>query len=362
MKTQAVSNIKFNAKFQTKEDLHNAAAFVNMSDAQLQELAYKSIDKKEDKRAQRAIFSTFLAIPIVDTIASGVLVQKFVRNSSGTPPTEIISKIPVSLSERMHVLGETALGWGIVLAAAEIYFAIKNQFVKDSPGSQRFGQEHPVLSFAGDLVVIFAASLLGMSGRRKLLGKLEEKYPESAKGFSEKIDGLGKEIDKSDFNTKTLPKIGEWFAKLEKEHPFVHGTGKFALANSVWILLGVGLIQMLRYGRDKYDKVEQKYDSLRTSQLKTAKKMINNLTVQRDVLAQNQPVLAADLEKVMNGEKPVSKKEIQEMKKNAKIYEAEKINTRALTNEFAKQPQEPEIISEIEIIKIIHIPDKNDEK
>lgn len=365
MQTQAISNLKSNIKFQSREDAKNAEVFVNMSDAQLQELAYASVDKRKEKKFHNSLTALFVAMPIVDSIASGVLAEEKVGEVHLISPFGIFGKIdlhdPARLSERLGATGKTALGWGFVLAVIGIYSAIKHQFVKDSHGAKRFGQEHPVLSFAGDLAIILGASILGAMGLGKLSDKLKEKYPKSAEEFSAKVTKTAENIDKSKFNEKTLPKMEKWFTELGLNHPFVAKSGKFLLANSVWIILGAAIVKMIGHNNKKCNELERNYQDLRTAQIATARHLMTTANVQKDILAKQQPKLAEDLEKLVSGEKPVSAKEIAEIKKAAKIYEEEKIKIKAWENEMAKKSPEPEVINDIEILKVIYIPDKEEE-
>lgn len=354
MQTQAITTS--NVNFQSKNDLQNASAFVNMSDAQLHSLAYNSVDKKQDKKDRRAIAATFIAMPVVDSIAKGVLLpQNFlVKTKEGS------NLVKTQLSHRLLSSGKTAALWGAVLAGASVYFAAKNKIVKGSPTLQQFHKDHPIASFFGDIGLMIIGGTLGLLGINKLYEKLKEKYPKLKEELKTKKTKILEGIDNTNFNQKTLPKIEAWFAKVGKEHPYITGTGKLALANSVWVLLGVAFIQMLKHSKNKNDKIEQNYQILKSAQLQTAKNLASNLSVQRDVLAQNQKGLAVDLEKVMGGEKQVSLKEIREMKKAAKIYENEKLQARQ--NEQLKQDKESDVIREIEIVTITERPNKKSDK
>jgi len=364
MQTQAVSNIKPNIQFRAKPNLDEMAAFVNMNDMQLQELAYTDADKRDDRRAKRNIAATFIAMPIVDSIASGFLATEkrgeihFIT-PIGTWKDDI--KVPASMGKRLSRTAGTAIGWAFTLGVIGIYSAVRNKVVKDSPGMQNFEQEHPALSFVGDLALIVGTCILGVFGLSKLAEKAGNKYPKTQKELSEKLDSVFEDINKGKFNKRTLPRIIEWFEKAGKKAPALTKTGKFLLANSIWILLGAALTQMFVYGKNKHNNVEQRYQSLRTAQLDAAKHLVNTLDVEKDILSQNQKHLTDDLEKALSGENPVSKKEIKEINKHAKIYENEKTRIKAWKDGMKEQDSEPEVIQDIQIIKIIHIPDNKED-
>lgn len=120
-------------------------------------------------------------------------------------------------------------------------------------------------------------------------------------------------IDKGEFNRKTLPKWTESFAKFEEKSPILAKTGKFALANSMWILLGAAFAQMFVHSSRKQNSVEQNYYMLKTTQTDTAKELL-------------------------------------------KTKESEKIKPKQV--ETIKQDIDFQDVKEIQIIKIIRVPDK----
>lgn len=357
MQVNAISNAKGNIQFQSKADLDKAVAFVNMNDAQLQQLVYTKEDRKEDKRAHSNIAATFLAMPIADSIASGVLATEKVAEAHLITPFGILKdemRAPAEMSTRLSRTAGTAIGWAFAIGMIGIYSAIKHQVVKDSPSAQQFEQDHPVWSFARDLGLIIGACALGALGLSKLAQKAGKKYPKSAKELGESLENYFKKVDKGNFNQKTLPKIVSWFAKVQKEVPTLSKAGRFLLANSVWVLLGTAIAQMFTYGSRKQHKYEQKYQSLRTAQLETAKHLVRARDIERDILSQGQKGLTADLETALEGDNIVSKNELKQIKEEAQICE-EEISKHT---EKSKCDSEPEEIQEIRIIKIVRTPEK----
>lgn len=360
MQINAISNAKNNIQFQSKADLDKVEAFVNMSDAQLRQMVYSDSDRKEDKRAHRNIAATFLAMPIVDSIASGVLAtEKIVTEAPlitpfGVSKAQIGLVVPAEMSTRLSRTATTAGGWAFAIGMIGIYSVIKHQIVKNSPSAQEFEQDHPVWSFARDLGLIVGACALGLFGIGKLAEKAGKKYPKSAKEINEKLENYFKKVDGGKFNRKTLPTWVEGFAKFQKEMPFLAKTGKFVLANSVWVLLGAAIVQMLTYGSRKQNKYEQKYQSLRTAQLETAKHLVRARDVERDILSQGQKGLTADLEAALDGDNAVSKNEIKQEKQDTQISE----DVVSKPSQTSKRDSENEEIQEIQIIKIVRNPDK----
>lgn len=317
MQPQAVSNKTQNVQFRSNINIDKAQAFVNLNDAQLRTLAYTEADKREDKRASRNIAATFLAMPIVDSLASGVLAENSVAAKARFGEFELKSKLkmPASMGERLFKTGGTAIGWAYALGVICVYSGIRHLVGKHSTEVKQFDQQHPVLSFAADLGLIFAACILGAKGISKLSEKFAKKCPKSAEEIGEKFDKMFEKIDKGNFNRKTLPKWVESFAKFEEKSPILAKTGKFALANSMWILLGAAFAQMFVHSSRKQNSVEQNYYMLKTAQTDVAKQLL----------------------KAKEQETPKTKQP-----------------------EILKQDIDPQDVKEIQIIKIIRVPDKKD--
>lgn len=351
MQTQAILNTKSNVSFQSKDKLGKASRFVNMDDAQLQLLAYNSsVDKEKDKKAQRKIFGLFCAMPIVDTVARGVLAENVVEAFASGNNWESAAKckFPASLSEKLYVSGRTAVSWGFALATVGLYSLVKKEIVENSPGLKHFDREHPITSFLTDVGIIMGAFVLGSKGIRKLYEKAKEKYPEANKNMEQKIINTCEKIDNTALNKKVLPEISQKLATFVQKAPFLAKAGKFALANSVWILLGAALYKMVKHADGERNRVEENYRILKNAQLQTAKHLINTLSIERDVLAQDQPELAADMRRAINGKNPVSNKEIREIQKKSKVYEDEKLRVQIRENLEAKNAEQIEKIDQVE--------------
>lgn len=290
MQTHAILNTKQNIQFRSNTDLEKAHAFVNLNDAQLRKMAYTDEDRAQDKRAKRNIAATFLAMPIVDSISSGVLATEKVAEAHLITPIGIFKdeiRRPAEMSTRYSRTARTAIGWVYALGMIGIYSAIKHQVVKNSPNSQRFEKDHPVLAFAMDIGLILGISILGAMGLGKLAQKAGKNYPKSAKEIGEKLETKFKKIDKGNFNQKTLPKWVEGFAKFEKSAPFLAKTGKFVLANSVWVLLGAAITQMIVHSNKKQDNFAQRYEFLKMAQLETAKSLVKTTNKKTEGVEKN---------------------------------------------------------------------------
>lgn len=294
MQVQSIGNTNSNTGFKSRKNLEEASAFVNMDDSQLRYYAYESsIDKKEDRKHQNSISRTLYAIPVVETLASGILAGK-----------------DAALSVRTRDAGRTALSWTVLLGAVGLYNAVKNAVVSKSPTLQQFNNDHPVAAFLTDIGFIFTGFILGSIGLLKLNNHLEEKHPEQIEEGKKELEILKDEIDNTKFNTEILPKISARVAQFEEKAPKLMKVGKIALANSIWILAGVALLKSIKYTKERQEKADYNYEKLKGAQFKTAKQLVNVLSVERDVLAQNELRTAKDLRKSLTEEKVVSDKEL----------------------------------------------------
>lgn len=355
MQAQSILNTKSNVGFQSKDKLEKASRFVNMSDAQLQLLAYNAtVDKKRDKKDQKTIFGMFCAMPIIDTIASGVLAKRVLINQK----TGIVKLANTTLSDKLLAAGVRGSNWILGLGLVSVYSVIKKEIASNSPGVNNFEKNHPILSFLTDIGIVMGGFLLGLKGIDKFADRTVEKHPEAVKRMGQKILNACKKVDDTAFNKVTLPKMSQNLSKFAEEAPFLAKAGRFALVNSVWILLGAALIKMVKVTSDNRDKVEQNFQLLKTAQLQTAKHLVNTLNVERDVLAQDQPELAADMRKTMNGKKPVSNKEMREIRKQSEIYEDEKLRMQIRENLEAKEAEQTEQIEQPEQSEQINQPKK----
>ncbi len=80
----------------------------------------------------------------------------------------------------------------------------------------------------------------------------------------------------------------------------------------MFILLGIGIYRLLKHEKNDAERFDKNYADLKKFQLNVAKHLVNELGVQRDVLAQNQKRLTKDLNKALSSQMHVSKQEIEE--------------------------------------------------
>lgn len=306
MQLQAVNNNKSGVNFQSKNNkVESASAFVNMNDAQVKELAYVMSyeQQRHKKKHHNALNSMFYAIPIVDTIASGIMVAKSpfavqhlfkLKNHDrlqyvSDAESAFNSFKNASLKNRMKAMGSTAKTWAVLLGVIGVYNLAKNVIVSSSKPLKHFQQDNPVASFIVDMGLIIGGFMAGVRG----LARLENKFPKTVKEFDAKSNKLLSKLNKTKLNTKYLPKMAENVDKFAQRMPGVVKAGRFALLNSVWILFGLGLIKMgydQHKARKNFDKnVHKNFKEIKKAQLEVAKHINNVLVVEKNELKQSQP-------------------------------------------------------------------------
>lgn len=275
MQTQAigVSNVKF--KGISREQ---AEAFVNMDNSQLRYLAeVKSYNKQEEKRNQQSLTKLFYGIPVVSSLAGGIL-------------------YPGTLGAKtMKAVGQAG-EWAGVIAAIGAYGLAKNAVVSSSPTLQDFEQRNPVLSLIADVGIISTGYYFGIKG----LNKIMDKHPKPFINLFEKMIKTADDIDKTKFAKNNWPKITKWFSEMADKAPWAAKAGKFALINSVFIMLGIALVKGIKHSDDRRKKVENNYKELKKAQFETSKYLVNRLAVERDILAQEQQDLACYIGELMD--------------------------------------------------------------
>lgn len=258
-----------------------AAILVNASDNQLKNIAYDySYDKENEKKHQKSISRTFMAIPVVDSIAHGIL----------NAPAQS------SLSRRIAESGKAAKGWGSVILAFGVFNFIKNKITANNKTLKEFEYNNPVLSLIADVGLVCATLFAG----QKAVTKLLEKNPKILETVGEKIVKACKSIDKSKMNKKVLPKIEKAIEKFSTKAPWAATAGKFALANSMFLLLGAAVYKTIKHTKKNNDKIEANYNMLKKEQLQAAKYLAKTTVTDRDVIAQEQKKMIAELEKALD--------------------------------------------------------------
>lgn len=313
VKNVSGSNLGFQSRKNKTTPMDKAIDFVNLDDSQLKQIAYKtSYDKKEHKKQNGNITKMLLAIPVVDTIAKGILTKRVYVSEGG----ELLGIAGGSLGDKAFVSSKIAGKWAGGLAAVGAYNLAKHVIVSDSDTVKKFEQNHPVLSFMGDIGVILTGLTLGSIG----LDKLNEKYPKPLETFAEKRSAVRKFLDNTKINKEIMPKISDFVAKVDSHAPISMTAGRVALYYSWAFILGATIFKAAQYSVHNQKKVENNYYGLKDQQKNVAKSMVNALGCRAVVLESQNKMLVNEL---------IKEKQMQ------------KINQEILLTSLAKSQEKP---------------------
>lgn len=308
MSLQLVGNRVSSVKFTSKHDKNDvldaraqAAAFVNMSDEQLKSLAYLTTrSKKGEKNHQNAVITSLYALPAVDILSRGILK----RASNGAPAT---------LSKRLLTSSKVAMGWGGALVLLGGLNSVKHKLASKSDNYKKFEYNNPLASLAVDFAMFAGLLTLGKKAKNAVLNKFQAAKPGAIFKSARKIVARNQKLDSGFVNKNILGKIIEKSQILGAKVPLASSVGRSILRNSVWIVLIAGLFSQSSNAKKDRAKIEKQFVNLKKGQFEVAKLMSNVLGVEKDVLTQDQPELAKDLNRSMDGKKPVSDEELQDL-------------------------------------------------
>lgn len=280
-----VQGIKANTNFEAKRrnNVEDIETLVNLDDSQLRYIAQlNNQNSKKNKQDAKKANALFWAIPIVDTIASGVLFAKTSRIDKQT--TKELIKTP--LSSRAAVATGAGARWAGALGVIGIYSVAKKALVSNSKHLQYFEQNNPMASFLIDMGVLFTALTAGQRLLEKKLSKSFETSPEKTVDKLSKIGQKFTKLDETKFAKNTFPKIQKSLTNFVEKTPKLAKAGRFALANSVWILLGAGLLSSAHNSVKKSRRIEENYNQLKQTQFEAAKFLAARRELESEILAE----------------------------------------------------------------------------
>lgn len=295
MQVQGIRNTNPNVNFESKRrnNAEEIEAFVNMDDSQLKYCAYlNNQNKKEDRKKANAVNRLFYAIPIIDTLASGALIQKatnpVVLTEEGLigPPLSKKILIDQPLSTRAMSASYAGAKWAGALGIIGAYGLAKKALVSNSKHLQHFEQTNPVASFMIDVGILITGLAAGQNALEKKFVKSLNNNPEKTLPKLEKIGKFFAKLDDTKFAKKTMPKIQKSLTNFVDNSPKLAKAGRFALANSVWILFGAGLLKTVHNSVQKSKRIEKDYQKLKETQLVAAKYIADEMAYENEILKQ----------------------------------------------------------------------------
>lgn len=145
--------------------------------------------------AQNALKTIFVAVPLVDSVFSGV-VQKG------------------NLSKKVFKSTATLGKWAGVMALASAFFGVKKALNSKSEVLRTLDKEHKVMSTGIDLGLLYLLMHSSFKYGAKLKSRVSKALPDVAKSFSKNIKSpLATFLDKSLINKKAVIPAEKFFAK-----------------------------------------------------------------------------------------------------------------------------------------------------
>src|SRR5574344_50741 len=232
---------------------------VNKSDNDLYEIArHANYSKKEERHRKNKLLLGLSTLPVT-VFFSYALTQKAQIGRL------LIKKLFAGVNGLVGLAGATALMSG---AFCGIYAVSKK-----SKKLTKFHKNHPMLSTFIDLTIGLGFVDLITAGGKKLTGIFFEKNPQKAKDFKNKINKFKRDLDKSDFNTKTLKNVALSLKEFSKEHGSLAKAGKKAILYAPLISI-IGIFLSDSASRAKHEnKVASTYKDLKHAQFLAAKDM-----------------------------------------------------------------------------------------
>lgn len=292
MQVQSVGKYQTNLNFKSSVYV-DEESLVDMRNSDLKSLAYYlGSDSKKDKKRRDSIIKTFCAIPIVDTLASGILAAKLIAKYKKIPNSEnaILEEVKIkgaSLAERTSIMGGKAAFWGVAILGVIAYNKAKHALFPQTYEPGGYSQKHPVMSFITDLGLILAGFVLGEKALEKGIESLDKNHPEFVSKIAKNTEKAFKWIDKSAANKKLLPWLEKRAVNFAHRAPGLTLIGMLGLALSVPILLVVGVYKTIKYDRDERQRIQENYLDLKRIQLKMERKMARGYRENHCILLAN---------------------------------------------------------------------------
>lgn len=249
----------------------NIDAVINMSDNDLQKIAYLQTAERFDNKKQRRVTNAlFYTAPLAAGLSTALLSER--------SATTLFSKEISGVAGRLAKGAKVAAVWTAALAAIDLLGAIKNKISENSSEVRKFDKEHPFLSLGTMLALGLGAITLVNKGAGKL-GSL--KAPDVMKKYTGKA---AKAINSNGI----VNKAKDGLLKLSAKTPSaLKDIGATMLELSPTAFLLGGLFHSISSNGAQNRDFANNYHALRNRQEKLTKARIAELSLQNDILMQD---------------------------------------------------------------------------
>ena len=249
----------------------NIDAVINMSDNDLQKIAYLQTAERFDNKKQRRVTNAlFYTAPLAAGLSTALLSER--------SATTLFSKEISGVAGRLAKGAKVAAVWTAALAAIDLLGAIKNKISENSSEVRKFDKEHPFLSLGTMLALGLGAITLVNKGAGKL-GSL--KAPDVMKKYTGKA---AKAINSNGL----VNKAKNGLLKLSEKTPAaLQDIGATILELSPAAFLFGGLFHSIASNGAQNRDFINNYHTLRNRQQNLTKARIAELSMQNDILMQD---------------------------------------------------------------------------
>lgn len=249
----------------------NVDALINMSDKDIQTLAYhRTLNKFNQKKSNTVTNAMFYSAPLAAGLGVAIL-------GSGKPSKIFSTELTGLAARASRGLKITAL-WVATLGALDLMSFAKSKVTEKSETVQKFERKHPLLSIGTLLALGFGVISLVNRGAYKI-GKL--KAPDFMKNAAKKTGeflNTNKYIEKA---KNTLISV------KDNTHPVIKDIAKTVLDWSPAALLLGGFFHSLTSSNKIAGEFSKNYFELKNKQSQVAQKRVLELSLQNDFLMQN---------------------------------------------------------------------------
>ncbi|MBR1754788.1 hypothetical protein IJ732_08135 [bacterium] len=225
--------------------------FVNASDEEL----FNYVKTEHNRRHKHDTAKFIGACVGVDALSSAILKSQVVKRVG-----EDVQVTSAPLSAKIGAGCKSVKSWGLGFVAVGALMGVKNVFLNKSEKFRDMEEQHPMMSFLGEI----GALVLGYKGAKSLVSKLGvgEKLAQKTAPLTNKIGKVADKLDKSKFATFVMNRGHEITNAVNAKAPAFGKTCRILMANSVLIMLIGGMMKLNHNNKE----IQQGYESLKFAQ------------------------------------------------------------------------------------------------
>ena len=116
-------------------------------------------------------------------------------------------------------------------------------------------------------------------------------------------------LNNSKIETKLLPKMREMAGEITEKAPLVSKVSNFIVDKAFWIVGIAGLARIVNNSGEQHSNINRNFNVVKAHQSQIAKNLVNTLSLENKILAQENPEMACDLRRSLADKNPLTKAE-----------------------------------------------------